>query len=1258
MIYNPLINFLGVTDEYGTNVSNYRPIFKEFSLRDMNPIGPVIGFIVSLISIIIVTITTVLTFAVNMLTDPSMVLGPLTDLFEVVLGFIHAIVPPWVVAVLAFVLTVGWLMLSYIDLDGLFGENKNNANYLNRYGTRASSLTIKQALTIVLRGMVIALVVYVLAANPMKVLTGLVALVSGVATTIVGEGFGMDFQWVIGSLVQLISFGGFLTDDSLFATWSQSMETGNEAAFFTAWGVEPQHAGVNNLLLAIFALLVAVAMAYFLVKAFIQGSLFFVYAVIDFIVLPYRLAFMMLNPNTVNYAKDMDQNKKWFLELGRMFGNMFINLVYYLIFVFILTSGPALLFTIAAQFDMHGVLQLTVAAVVFWAAGTQLHKIRPRVTGDGRVYSWRGMRDSFLSRSDDGVLSFSETAKAKGVEVRNTLTKDATGKTWDERFGGMTMMDKVSDLAGGTRAYNSYLDSLSESERKAMMEAFDDNSLLNKRQKVEAWDDPDALIGVLESRREEVFEKAQQGLIASDVARKKIDGINALIGEVQAVKEKKAAFVAPETLVAVPSDLRGREEFEGKWFVSQAEIDAVRETMAKEDFERDTGGLLNADAMAVWDDVAAEFDKIKGLEEKLDSIRATGDRKAFDALDKEIKDRKELYNSVVVVKRLYEEHEGGLENIVKNPDYGKDGEEENITLGQMLQNKRLKEKKREKQQEDEMFFDLHGITSEQKTFFNNPDAALRKLEQDRVDLQFDIDNKLIGEDEIEQRRNVIDSNVKAAEVMKQYKESKTVPLWDELVKSPVSGDYVTVAEVRDELGVTVDGLESSAPRFDELSDKVKGRVRDIASMQYGVGVQDVLDAAVAVDDFDRFMVLRDALHDEIASLKQVDEFSDSEADVVAAKAGVAVRKALLQDVNARIFKAQEAVGLYESLGEDVFDKIVQVEAPVVDEKNKRMKVEVSEVKVPVFVDAEDVSTVVSYASEKAINDARVFAVREFKPLRDTVDAMVGASVGSSAVAARNVVGATAAVAERRGEVVDVSRFEKDIDTLAAFDRLKNLNDEQMGQFKVLKKKYDDMASALASDVVVLQQNMVDQMVADAVSSSAGVSARLGGGVVSPGFVSSVGLPAGLVGGSSGVVEDVFTVAGRVGLGDVFRPVVVAKDAVGVVTEGEVVAETMYGAGEDVRLARGQLVSGKRAVDGGAYGFGSRVVSRDPVLGSDAFVLQVADEASARDALGDSLVNETYVVEQDNVEVGDGAVRVVVGADGEQSVVRRNKGMNL
>ena len=384
---NPLLEWMGMTDTNGVNLACYNPVYED---GVFHIISVIVGFVIGVIVQIGMLFAGIALFLVRLLTDENLVLGYLGDTLQFVLDAIHYVIPPFALASLAF----GIVMLRATAPGGGEGGNrffewlipydrfKDARNKIpgimrgqgfNYYYAKDPVKTFTQSVT---QALLVAGIIYLLSLNPVYILVRAINAVSGLGSSIIDSGdAGMSYATgMVEGLIGIVNFpqSGMYNEamTQCHSVWLRAMETSESDVLRACMGKMPT-AGVVELLVAIMFLVVIGTLAYYLFQLFLRGSLFLGIVIWDFFILPYKLGWEMFKPDFTN------GDRKWFDVIEETIFDFFLYLFYFLLIVFLLTSGPTIIVYLVSVGEMPALVQYLIIAILFYLGGKFAYKIAP-----------------------------------------------------------------------------------------------------------------------------------------------------------------------------------------------------------------------------------------------------------------------------------------------------------------------------------------------------------------------------------------------------------------------------------------------------------------------------------------------------------------------------------------------------------------------------------------------------------------------------------------------------------------------------------------------------------------------------------------------------------------------------------------------------------------------------------------------------------------------------------------------------------------
>lgn len=632
---NALIEWMGIVDSSGTNVACYAPMYND---GVMNPISTLVGFLITTIVQIGIFITGLMLTLVRLITDPDLLLNYMGDGLQAVLDAIHTIVPPVALASLGFGIAVlRSTAPAAAEGDGFFAwlvpksaREKVSGNLpqfarINGFDYKKHKDPVRVFTRAITQGIVVFGTIYVLSLNPITLLTKAISAVASLGSALsTGAGEGTTYATnIVENLVYLVNFPA--GNVNCIDTWKQAMATGDKATLETC--TEVPDAGVHALLTSLLFVVVLGALGYYLWKLFQRGSLFLLITVWDFVTLPYKLGWEMFKPNFTS-AND----RKWYDELMETIFEFFVYLIYFLIVVFLLTSGPAAVLMLFAGTEMHAVLQYIGISALLFAIGYNAERIGPGAQlRQNKPDSWSEMfssktiertifqgvytRDDLTGQGSINWHRLAENVKTStaGQDVRALFNKDGIeGK--DQALQAITAKDQEKRTAM-EQIINSAFGQGKEDTPTAMQERM--------------YHNPEQFLNNLDNQRATVRRKMRDGKISKDEAVRRLSGLDEreealrqMIRLKEEAEDKKLVDKDSGKLVAIPLDLRDVKKFKNREFATEREIEYERKLKNMNTIAGYLDRGVTGEQLMTWDQAEDDLNKTVQAIDDLDEARS------------------------------------------------------------------------------------------------------------------------------------------------------------------------------------------------------------------------------------------------------------------------------------------------------------------------------------------------------------------------------------------------------------------------------------------------------------------------------------------------------------------------------------------------------------------------------------------------------------------------------------------------------------
>lgn len=674
---NTLIEWMGIVDSSGTNVACYAPMYTD---GVMNPLSTLVGFVISTIVQIGIFVTGLMILLVRLITDPDLLLNYIGGGLQNVLDAIHRVIPPVVLAALGFGIAVfrstapaaaegdgflGWLVPKSAR-ERVSGNLPQFAR-INGFNYKKYNDPVRVFTRAITQGIVVFGTIYVLSLNPITLLAKAISAVASLGSSISqGAGEGTKYATnIVENLVYLVNFPAGNVD--CIDTWKQAMQTGDKSTLETC--TEVPDAGVQALLTSLLFIVVLGALAYYLWRLFQRGSLFLLITVWDFVTLPYKLGWEMFKPN-FTAAND----RKWYDELMETIFEFFIYLIYFLVIVFLLTSGPAAVLMLFADSNLHAMLQYLGISALLFAIGYNAERIGPGAQlRQNKPDSWSEMfssktiersifhgvytRDDLTGQGSINWHRLAENVKTStaGQDVRALFNKDGIeGK--DQALQAITAKDQEKRTAM-EQIINSAFGQEKEDTPTAIQERM--------------YHNPEQFLNNLDNQRATVRRKMRDGKISKDEAVRRLSGLDEreealrqMIRLKEEAEDKKLVDKDSGKLVAIPLDLKDVKKFKNREFATEREIEYERELKNMNTIAGYLDRGVTGEQLMTWDQAEKDLVKTSQAIEDLDEARSGMSVEYYTAERDRLVSKKTQLQKIADAKAAFEASNLAVEDIV------------------------------------------------------------------------------------------------------------------------------------------------------------------------------------------------------------------------------------------------------------------------------------------------------------------------------------------------------------------------------------------------------------------------------------------------------------------------------------------------------------------------------------------------------------------------------------------------------------------
>lgn len=631
---NPIISWMGLVDSNDVNIACYGPIFNTGLTA---PVSSVLDFVVGLIVQLGLIFLGLMLAISSLITQESWILQTLGWIIQKVLDVFHFFIPPLGLAALGFGITLvrvtmpkggagsGEGFLSFLfpaEASKKWAEStKSIRNGGFDYSQQGSIKTLVYALS---QAFTIFLVILILSMNPVHLLIRCISAVSefGMQMSnaaplrdLAGEATNQtQGVTLVENLIWIVNMPSGGADECRGA-WLDSMGT-SDAAFencmrsgvgdYLGFSSGLPDAGVMNVVMAVFFLVVVVSFAYYLWEMFKRGSLFLGVVIWKFVSLPYVLGWEMFRPGF-----EKGSNRNWYDKLMEAIFEFVIYLAYFLLIVFLITAVPTLLAAAAGEIG-SGVVGFIVLALLFFLGGKNAYRIGPseKLVGTTpkdwtEVYEKYVTKDEYTGKREInwGQIKTDLRTSAPIVGAQALITRDSK--------------EDIKKKLGDENKVNS-----------AISKSIEGTGLTQARGRL-MWDKAEQKLGQIEKERATVLKQVRQGKISSKEAQSRLDRLDKREAMLKDMIEKKKELA---TAKGKEDDLdkviefteSQRESMGGKRFGTMREYNEVMKKKNAERVAAFLGDGMTTEKVMNWDKAPEELERIKDKIALLDKEFAEG----------------------------------------------------------------------------------------------------------------------------------------------------------------------------------------------------------------------------------------------------------------------------------------------------------------------------------------------------------------------------------------------------------------------------------------------------------------------------------------------------------------------------------------------------------------------------------------------------------------------------------------------------------
>lgn len=415
---NPFIGLFGTKDAAGNSLAKVHLIYDNGRLQGGAQIASGLAVFVYVLASTGVAFAT---WLIQLVSIGGVIFKFCTAAFQVVLDLLRKVCPPEYILIAVFIIYV--LRVTYVTQYKVTFDTRGRK--LPTRSTREKEFNWKAWVDDIRHGIIVTLLGLVMCANPFVVLEKIYTFVFGVLSYVIGAQAGektANLNSVLVMLTQLVNFGGPVPK-ACAQQWSQAMQTGNDEAVIACMS----GAGYSQLLegdptgvvLALFALIVAVSFIYLAVACFKVASWAAAVVVWDVIAFP------------VYGARDMafiassgaETTKKAVTRMETICKDA-LSLFWVTLVVSVL---PGVIITVLGKIA-NPLLALILVAIAFYMIGRYAVPRLKTNRATGRPTSWAEYNSTYIHSStkyEKGTIGYYTTTVASYLSTKKAAAMNA-----------------------------------------------------------------------------------------------------------------------------------------------------------------------------------------------------------------------------------------------------------------------------------------------------------------------------------------------------------------------------------------------------------------------------------------------------------------------------------------------------------------------------------------------------------------------------------------------------------------------------------------------------------------------------------------------------------------------------------------------------------------------------------------------------------------------------------------------------------------
>nr|WP_296774756.1 hypothetical protein [Rhodococcus sp. (in: high G+C Gram-positive bacteria)] len=371
---NPLIDFIDITDRYGTRLVD---LTADVTSSAFSPMSVPFAAGTSLIIVAFMVVISYGLLLLDMVIRQTLFIGMVGDVYDSALQWIYQYVNPWMIASIAVLVLIGRMWIGD-KLKTVSGPDKSKRIVGLQFETRTLSTDFnakdsfaKQVLGQLGNTTLLLGVIALLMANPFAIIGWLMNFASTFAGQLTSAGGTSDstrsvaVDGVVAPVLQMVNYGSAL-GQSCSEQWSRTLAIGGDVSELSCLTAEQQASAEGSagmLITAIVGFVMIGALAYFAWQVFKPATLYLVLTTWHVAKVPWQAAWMIANPG---------QEREKIDNIRGAFGQAIASTLWLMGAIAIATGGPSLIMVVARAVTERGFpafLALVAVAAAYGFAG-------------------------------------------------------------------------------------------------------------------------------------------------------------------------------------------------------------------------------------------------------------------------------------------------------------------------------------------------------------------------------------------------------------------------------------------------------------------------------------------------------------------------------------------------------------------------------------------------------------------------------------------------------------------------------------------------------------------------------------------------------------------------------------------------------------------------------------------------------------------------------------------------------------------------